>query len=373
MPIKFRCPHCRQFLGISRSKAGGIADCPMCGKALRVPSLDGTVEPLSSPELDLHDSSLADALGELASIGTPRSMDEQVEETIEEIDAPVVVQPAPRPIELTPLEAAKPLAIAELPLSTSPVVHRMPRKRRTPSGLANATVEGRRDITKGAGPIALPGTPARRMSLSRCWPRWTQLAAAFLLVAAGSGLTIAVDRWIGPSTEGNTADAASVSLSASPAAPPQPEESGAAVTGRVTYLSEAGDTRPDNGARILALPESRKGTVKLDVAGALVGSEEVDSRVAAAALRAMGGDLAATDENGRFAIYLKTPGDYQLVVISRHQSRPWEVGVDDDVLELLETYFIRPSTLLGQLAYKVQPFQYRGRGTSPRDFAFERE
>ena len=69
MPIKFRCQHCRQFLGISRAQAGGIVDCPTCGRTIRVPELDGTVAPLPKPGLDPKDSKLAAALSELASIG----------------------------------------------------------------------------------------------------------------------------------------------------------------------------------------------------------------------------------------------------------------------------------------------------------------
>ncbi|NQV27089.1 MAG: hypothetical protein HQ518_22300, partial [Rhodopirellula sp.] len=71
MPIKFRCQHCRQFLGISRAKAGEIFDCPTCGWTLRVPDLDGTIRPLPGPGLDLEDSKLAQALDELASIDDP--------------------------------------------------------------------------------------------------------------------------------------------------------------------------------------------------------------------------------------------------------------------------------------------------------------
>lgn len=71
MPIKFRCQHCRQFLGISRAKAGEVFDCPTCGWTLRVPDLDGTIKPLPGPGLDLGDSKLAQALDELASIDGP--------------------------------------------------------------------------------------------------------------------------------------------------------------------------------------------------------------------------------------------------------------------------------------------------------------
>jgi hypothetical protein len=71
MPIKFRCQHCRQFLGISRAKAGELFDCPTCGWTLRVPDLDGTIRPLPDPGLDMGDSKLAQALDELASMEKP--------------------------------------------------------------------------------------------------------------------------------------------------------------------------------------------------------------------------------------------------------------------------------------------------------------
>lgn len=73
MPIKFRCQHCRQFLGISRAKAGEVFDCPTCGWTLRVPELDGTIKPLPGPGLDMGDSKLAQALDELALMEKPVS------------------------------------------------------------------------------------------------------------------------------------------------------------------------------------------------------------------------------------------------------------------------------------------------------------
>ncbi len=66
MPIKFRCYHCKKFMGISRSKAGNVVDCPTCGRTVRVPELDGTVKPLPPVGLNLDDSKLKNALNHLA-------------------------------------------------------------------------------------------------------------------------------------------------------------------------------------------------------------------------------------------------------------------------------------------------------------------
>ena len=109
MPIKFRCPHCEQFLGISRSRAGAVTDCPMCGRSIRVPLLDGSVEPLEDPQLNLQDRGLASALDKLAALVTdaPREslepavprVAEPLRSVLAEAPAPV---PLPEPIELAP-------------------------------------------------------------------------------------------------------------------------------------------------------------------------------------------------------------------------------------------------------------------------------
>jgi hypothetical protein len=40
MPIRFRCQHCHQLLGIARRKAGSTVHCPTCNASLLVPVLD---------------------------------------------------------------------------------------------------------------------------------------------------------------------------------------------------------------------------------------------------------------------------------------------------------------------------------------------
>ncbi|MCX7701758.1 MAG: hypothetical protein N2039_12850 [Gemmataceae bacterium] len=40
MPIRFRCGHCQQLLGIARRKAGTVVTCPSCQQAVIVPTMD---------------------------------------------------------------------------------------------------------------------------------------------------------------------------------------------------------------------------------------------------------------------------------------------------------------------------------------------
>ncbi|MCH8831014.1 MAG: hypothetical protein IID45_15690, partial [Planctomycetes bacterium] len=123
MPIKFRCEHCRQFLGISRSKAGELVDCPTCGRTLRVPQLDGTREPIPDPKLDMQDSALAGALDALAMIGRDQPAGVAVKEA--QPIAPI------KPVEvktLEPLATLEPIVI-EAPPPVEPVSVESPKNR----------------------------------------------------------------------------------------------------------------------------------------------------------------------------------------------------------------------------------------------------
>ncbi len=54
MPIRFRCEHCQQLLGIARRKAGTRVNCPTCRASVLVPGTDQEgLEPLADPGPDI--------------------------------------------------------------------------------------------------------------------------------------------------------------------------------------------------------------------------------------------------------------------------------------------------------------------------------
>lgn len=124
MPIKFRCQHCDQLIGISRSKAGDIVDCPTCGMSVRVPGLDGEIAPLPQPKLDLKDVELASALDELAAIGANDTLEKKQREV--QSQAPAAQEPPSVPedaFKAIPVRSVQPPSAPEPvePPSSHPV------------------------------------------------------------------------------------------------------------------------------------------------------------------------------------------------------------------------------------------------------------
>src|SRR5262249_30737990 len=53
MPIRFRCPHCHQLLGIARRKSGSMVHCPTCNASVLVPDTDEASDEPSPPMVPL--------------------------------------------------------------------------------------------------------------------------------------------------------------------------------------------------------------------------------------------------------------------------------------------------------------------------------
>ncbi|MFG0332187.1 MAG: hypothetical protein ACF8TS_02400 [Maioricimonas sp. JB049] len=373
MPIKFRCPHCRQFLGISRNRAGAQADCPTCGRTIRIPNLDGKVDPLPDPELDLEDQQLKNALAALADI------DDEAEAGTGRSSARPSAGVSAAPVARLPEPAAREVPVAAPPrevvssIATRPAPAQRPSKRAGEKNVPEsdalerlaklADASGGRERSHEPVPTDVPGFMPRLM-----------VTGGIVLFVLG----LVVGRLTAPSATVTPVkepadDAAAVQQNVDkpePVAVPATNE--LALTGRMTYLTQDGQTRPDEGARVLVLPEERSGTSHLPVVGFRADAAEVDVRLARAALRELGGDFAVADSEGRYEIRLPEPGNYDVLMISRYQPRDADLPLTDSVEQLLPVWFDRPSQLIGQVQYRLSSLLYRGEVPATRDHTFER-
>lgn len=368
MPIKFRCQHCRQLLGISRQKAGDVVDCPQCGRTLRVPRLDGKIAPLPEPEWDLKDSNLARALDELASIGQEQD-DVPVSAPLEDaavVAAPPVLAPAPARV------------VHDVPLSAVPVSAPQPVR-----SVVASPSDGSLDkalAVLAAAPAAdairpAPGTQVASNPSARPASQVRQLVTIVVIAAA----SYAFGYLVGSRSESTTP--ASSSVAKNPAdvqmvKPPSANgenQAGAKLSGRITYVTQSGDSRPDRGARVIVFPPQRAGSAKLSVVGFRAADETADMQVAAASLKALGGAVAIVGDDGTYSLSVPGPGEYQVLVLSHFQPRESDKQTSGRLRSLLESYFDRPDQLLGLLDYHHTQVRHKGADAEIWDYSFAKQ
>ena len=376
MPIKFRCPHCEQFLGISRSKAGAVTDCPMCGRTIRVPQLDGKVAPLPKAEMNHGDTGLAKALDALASLGNGSAAVAEVQaipaKAVAIVLAPApAVEPIPIPVPLPPEPPARPAApgisgptpppqnSASVPAPSADPFRELslikpataPRGRRAAFEMRPLLITGAVCGLLGIGSGFLLG---RITGSSPPGPAAVPVAQNPVPVAGGQ--------------PGPVVPAPGVEV---PAVVPTPTgELKPAIEGRVTYVTATGDSKADVGARILVLPARRPAASKLSVMSFRAGASSSDAKLAQASVRALGGDFTLAGPDGHYQIQLPATGQYQLLIVSKYQARDPNIQTDAAILKMLQNWFNQPLSFFGQTQVMSSAVQSDGQRSSIRDHVF---
>lgn len=397
MPIKFRCEHCRQLLGISQGKAGEHVDCPTCGRSVQVPSLDGRSSSEPKPSWNPKDQSLLHALESLASLTSEDEPSPAHPASSKKSEAPSVPKPVetPEPIELPPLE--KPVALSE-PVQ-SPIVESSQsddvEAEESTEPMPMAEESSKSDEPPAEVKLAAPlsddpvpvATIEKAISASSPVPspvkptsptkNGVSLTALVILslFAFGAGY------WVRGFSQGEQPPPANLitenpveqSAKEGPSSETISENSDLrqAVEGRITYRTTEGNSQADDGAIVVILPVYRKSSGKLPITGFRPADSKEDREIARAAIRALGGDLVVVDSNGQYVANLPQAGEYHLLVLSRHGARDEGEMIDSTDVATLGDYFDRPRQLLGQLKFQVGTVNYRGETVEIWDHAFE--
>ena len=359
MPIKFRCQHCRQFLGISRSKAGEPVDCPTCGRTVRVPNLDGSVAPLPQPKIDVNE--LAGALDELAKIGDDGDEGVPVDEIEPEVHKPVVIK------EVAPLPNPEPISVEAAVPAVRVDIHAEPERR-----AASPTAAASAPLTR-----SVPATATFGSAIAQ--PAVIAVIAVSALLMFGAGWYVGSINNAEPDESNDSKTTDGDGKPKTPAKPIvqlrpvyHPDAWKTAIRGRISYRTTEGSTKPDTGARVIVLPEKRAGIAKLPVDGFWSGANDADFRLAVAGLRELGGDAALVDADGNFEIKLPpTAGSYQLIAISSHNANEFNTPIPPSMNSILSEYFDRPKTLIRRLTFERSTVKFSGDAAESWDHTFK--
>ncbi|TWT50116.1 hypothetical protein KOR42_36630 [Thalassoglobus neptunius] len=359
MPIKFRCPHCEQFLGISRSRAGAITDCPTCGRTIRVPQLDGSIDPLPEPEINLGDNQLRDALSALASLEGDLS--------------PQLTLTASPSDEAVTKSRSQPEAIDSV--DPRPVVVPIAEKQSV-DALDTSISDGEIDVLAELGKLeAAPPSAYQKAKPTPLKPggqwRWIILggvvacALSFLLGRISSNVgsvdepqeVVVANKVPVPDSEvavPPVVENAQENDRENPANPVAVQESSATLDGIVTWVDPTGESRPDKGARVLVLPRERIGTSRLPEEGLRVGADQNDQNVLSAAIAALGGRMGRVDSEGKFHFAQLSSGQYGVLIVSQFQSASSADQLAPEFITFLQSYFDQPDRLWGRVQAKFQ-------------------
>lgn len=346
MPIKFHCQHCEQLLGIARSRAGAIVDCPQCGRSLRVPELDGRTRRMPKPVSSVtSDSGLISALSELSALGDPAASpitaNEQTNAAVQAPPRAMVerVDVIPVPLEtVNTTETSKP-NVDEGPFAFSESLQE----------LASLTApESNRPVSDDLL------TEMQQVSHPSTSPLLGMFGGVLLLL-----LGIAGGWWMGRSTTpvnqalGGDKQSVVAGKAIMDADEPHRKNAENIISGNVKYVETTGTFEPDTGALVVLLPSEHDGDFRLHAKAFRKPPGDLDRLATLAALEAVGGVVAVVDDSGNFQLSTDGKDGCVLVVVSRHRTRPTDVPIPESAATILEKWFDSTSHICGKLAVQV--------------------
>ncbi|HVX12541.1 MAG TPA: hypothetical protein VHC22_15275 [Pirellulales bacterium] len=143
------------------------------------------------------------------------------------------------------------------------------------------------------------------------------------------------------------------------------------LDGYVLYALTPGESLPDEGATVMALPVGKKADPKISARGLRPGDDDdLSETPAAEALRSLGGAVARTDSSGQFQLVVPRPGEYSLVLLSHRANRPGGQPIAANDRDELGRVFASPKELIGDKRYSITSRRLAG---APPAFTHEFE
>ena len=301
MPVQFICSQCSQLLSVGSRKIGTQVTCPRCRRSVVVPT------------------------PEAAALGVAMRQSSRAQATEEPLAEFIVYDDIP-----AALEAGPPIQSAD-PVEQPPSVGRVKPARRSRRAWLAAL---------------LPAYPedASLLLVSR---RVLYLQAALFAIVAVTAFVAGL--WIG---RGVAPQHALVEAA----------QAGEAVVvqGKLEYTDASGKVQGDAGAVVLAVPEGKLPSAKLDVAGLRpADAQPAPGSPVLLAIEALGGAYQRVEADGSFSLAVPEPGQYFVCFISRQSQRPAGVAPDEFQLALMKRYFDSPEELVGQqkFLWKIENLQ----------------
>jgi predicted RNA-binding Zn-ribbon protein involved in translation (DUF1610 family) len=345
MPVQFVCQQCRKRLSVSHRKQGAVVNCPNCG------------QPNVVPEEQAAQPSAAMAAAAQQGPNYPAIPEVVVFDDVPELIAEQQ-RVAPPPVESASGVAMSGVTKSGSPASKTPANKFPPNPAPAPPGLASPASSSSSVWSSPVAPQTPVQTPRGASQVAaRLKPRPEDalLLMSRRAVYALGGLLLGVALFaflagflIGrdgrpaqrdPAQSGETAQGDPVALE-----------------GSVIYSTAPGNYQGDANSVAIAVPADKPPAQTLPSAG--LRATDADESLAApagAALRAQGGALARANSAGDFQLVVPQPGDFHLLLVSRHAKRPEGTEISSQDLADMARYFADPAGLIGGQKYEWTP------------------
>ena len=357
MPVQFFCSHCRCRLSVAQRKAGASVACPKCGQPNVVPgsSAKRDEEPPSSAGAPTTAELPVDAAA--ANIAMPTTVPAEGFLGSSSVVADAAFDDVLQLISDKEMSSAPQAAGAALPQAVSPPLLAF-EKTASPTVVSPAVgpppapppippIEAFESRLQTALPAPSRGAATRRAGREDGTVLLITRKAVYAQAALMAGMVLLA--FVAGYLVGHSGRAAS-KTAGEPAGGGEP----VALEGYVLYSLTPGESMPDAGATVIALPAGKKAERKIVARGLRPGDEDdLSAAPAAEALRSLGAAVARTDNSGQFQLVVPRPGDYSLVIVSHRANRPEGQTIAMSDHDELSHVFASPNELIGQKRYTI--------------------